>query len=86
MFKGLQLQKKVHQNYSFCVLHIVSWCFTFLRNFISRMVFSLQSGQEYMVEMAMFNVQRKIIPKGKSVMVHVFCTSSHSTLHLCEDS
>ena len=32
---------------SFCVLHIVSWCYTFLRNFISGMVFSLQSGHEY---------------------------------------
>ena len=30
---------------------------------ISQMVFSLQSGHEYMVEMAVFNVQRTITPK-----------------------
>ena len=31
---------------------------------ISRTVFNLQSGYRYMVEMAIFNVQRKISPKG----------------------
>ena len=40
----------------------------------------LQSGHEFMTEMAMFNVQRAIIPK----VVHVFCTSSYGALHLCE--
>ena len=29
---------------------------------ISQMVFNLQSGHEYMVEMAMFNIQRVITP------------------------
>ena len=106
---------------------------------ISQTVFNLQSGHEYMMEMAMFNVQRAITPnidkveprficparclmmlyiraqfrenitngirimertqvhgrngyvqcsKGNNsksrqtrVMVHVFCTSSHSALH-----
>ena len=50
--------------------------------------FNLQSEHEYLVEMAMFNVQRAITPKvGKSeLQVHVFCTSSHSALHLCEVS
>ena len=34
---------------------------------ISKKVFNLRSGHKYMVEMAMFNVQRKISPKvGKS--------------------
>ena len=72
-------------SYCFCVLHVDSWCFTFVRNFIiiSHTVFNLQSGHEYMVEMAMFNVQRAITPK---VTVHVFCTSSHSVLNLCEVS
>ena len=107
---------------------------------ISQTVFKLQSGHEYMVEMAMFNVQRAITPKvgrpefmcsarhlmvfyicvkfrenitngfrtmeqtpvlgrngyvhrskgndSKSrqtrVTLHVFCTSSHDALHLCE--
>ena len=30
---------------------------------ISQMVFNLQSGHEYMVEMAMFNIQRAITLK-----------------------
>ena len=30
---------------------------------ISQTVFNLQSGHEYMMEMAMFNVQRVITPK-----------------------
>ena len=34
---------------------------------ISQMVFNLQSRHEYMVEIAMFNIQRAITPKvGKS--------------------
>ena len=47
---------------------------------ISQTVFNLQSGHEYMVEMAIFNVQRAITPKvGQTrVMVHVFCTSSYN--------
>ena len=42
-------------------LHVVSWCFTFARDFmkISQMVFNLLSRHEYMVEMAMCNVQRQ---------------------------
>ena len=51
-------------SYGSCVLHIVSWCFTFVWNFTkwSQTVFNLKSGHEYMVEMAMFNVQRAILP------------------------
>ena len=38
-----------------------------------------------MVEMAMFNVQRAMIPKeGKAVTIHVVCILSHGGLHLCE--
>ena len=50
----MQRQKKVNQIYLFCVLHIVLWCFTFVRNFIiiSQTVFNLQSRHKYMVEMA----------------------------------
>ena len=56
-----------------------------MRNFIiiSSTAFNLQSGQEYMVEMAMFNVQRAITSE---VGIHVFCKFSHSALHLCEAS
>ena len=49
-----------------------------MRNFIiiSQMVYNLQCGHEYMVEMSMFNVQRAITPKvGKtefsSCLLHV---------------
>ena len=69
-----------------CVLHILSWCFTFVKNFmkISQTVFNLQSRHKYMVEMAMFNVQRAVSPKvGKNrVRVHKFCLSSHQALNL----
>ena len=42
-----------------------SWCFIFVWSFlkISGTVFNLQSGHEYMVEMAMFNVQRAKLQK-----------------------
>ena len=57
---------------------------------ISQTVFNLQSGQEYMVEMAMFNVQCSKGNNSKSrqtrVMVHKFCTPCHSALHLCDVS
>ena len=68
------------------VLHIVSWCFAFVRNFIIifQTIFNLQSGHEYIEEMAMFNVRRAITQKV--VMVYVFCTLSHSALYLCEVS
>ena len=51
-------------------------------------VFNLHSGQEWRVEMAMFNVQRAITPKVSKtrVTVHVFCKLSNSVLHLCEVS
>ena len=58
-----------------------------MRSFIniSGTVFNLQSRHNYLVEMAMFNVHRAIIPNiGKPwFMGHVFCTSLHSALHLC---
>ena len=49
----------------FCILHVVSRCFTFVRNCIImfRTVFNLQSGHEYMIEMVMFNFQRAITQK-----------------------
>ena len=47
---------------------------------ISQMVFNLQSRHKYMVEMAMFNVQRAIIPKvGKLVG---FMTSARHLIKL----
>ena len=68
MFNGPQLQKQVKQSYGSCVLHIVSWCFTFVWSFIkvSEMVSNLQSWHEYMVEMVIFNiyyVQRVVTPE-----------------------
>ena len=61
----------------FYILHIVSWCFTFVRNFIiiSRKVFNLQSGHEYMVEMTMFNVQRAITPKVGKPELWFICSA-----------
>ena len=48
---------------------------------IFKMVFNLQSGHKYMVEMAMFNVQRQISPKvGKSELR--FTSSAHRLIDL----
>ena len=59
-----------------------------MRSFVKifRTIFNLQSGHEYMVEMAMFNDQRGKNSKIRQtrVTVHVFGTSFHSALHLCE--
>ena len=57
-----------------CVLHIVSWCFTIVSfNKISGTVFKLQSGHKYMVEIAMFNIQRAITPKvGKQELWFIY--------------
>ena len=53
---------------------------------ISQTVFNLLSGHEYMVEMAMCNVQRAIPTKVERVTVHVFCTLCHCALYLWEVS
>ena len=75
--------------YDFCVLQVVSGCFTFVKNFIkiSQTVFNLKS-YVYLTETAMFNVQRAITPLSRQtrVTVHVFCMLSHSAWHLCEVS
>ena len=42
---------------------------------ISRTVFKLQSGHEYMVEMAMFNVQRATIPNVGKAELRVMCSA-----------
>ena len=85
MFKRPQLQKYFNQSYSFCVLHVVSWCFTFARNFIiSRKVFDLQSRHKYKVEMAMFNVKMVITPKvGKPELLFMCSASRLIVLYIC---
>ena len=57
-----------------CVLHFVSWCFTFVRSFIkiSGMVFNLHDN---MIEMAMFNVQRAITPKVGKPELRFMCSA-----------
>ena len=50
-------------------------------------VFKLQSGHEYMIEMVIYKTYRVIIPKvGKPVMVLIFCMSSHDALYFCKVS
>ena len=70
--------KVVYPELQFCVLQVVLNCFTFVRNYIkiSRTVFNLQSGHEYMVEMAMFNVQRIITPKVGKPVLQFMCSAS----------
>ena len=57
---------------------------------ISRTVSELLSGHKYMVEMAMFNVQRVITPQADKPELHFMCSAhslmraSHGVLHWCE--
>ena len=93
MFKGLQLHKQVNQRYVFCALHVVSWCLSFVRSFIkisgikiSGTVFKLylQSRHKYMIEMAMFNVQRAITPnKGKPELLFISSACCLEVLYIC---
>ena len=58
-----------------------------MRSFIkiSEMVFSLQSGHKYMVEMAMFNVQWAITPKvGKPELRFMCSACCHIVIYICE--
>ena len=57
-----------------------------MKNFIiiSRKVFNIQSGNEYMVEMIMFNVQRAITPKiGKPELWVMSSASRLIVLYIC---
>ena len=57
-----------------------------MRNFIiiSRTVFNLQSGHEYMVEMAMFNVQKAITPKAGKPELQFMCSAyCFIVLYIC---
>ena len=57
-----------------------------MRSFIkiSGTVFNLQSGHEYMVEMAMFNVQRAIIPKVGKPELGFMCSARRLILfYIC---
>ena len=55
---------------------------------ISGMVFNLQSGHEYMVEMAMLNVQRAITPKVGKPELQFMCSACYLIVFyiLCEVS
>ena len=51
---------------------------------ISKTVFNLQSGHKYMVEMAMFNVQRKVSPKvGESELWFMCSTLCLMVRYIC---
>ena len=53
---------------------------------ISRTVFNLQCGHEYLVEMAMFNVQRAITPKvGKPELWFMCSACPLIELYICEN-
>ena len=61
-----------------------------MRSFIkiSLTVFDLESRHEYMVEMAIFNVQRAVTSKVGKQELRFMCSAclSHSTFDLCEVS
>ena len=51
---------------------------------IPQTVFNLQSGHEYMVEMAMFNVQRAITPKeGNRELLFMCSVCRFMVLYIC---
>ena len=51
---------------------------------ISQTFFNLQSGHEYMVEMAMFNVQRSITPKVGKPELQFMCSAYRlMVLYIC---
>ena len=68
--------RKINQSYGSCVLHILSWCFTVVRNFkkISNTVFNLQSGHKFVVELV-FNVQRAMTPKLLKLELRYMCSA-----------
>ena len=47
---------------------------------LSQMVFNSQSGHKYMVEMALFNVQRAITPKVGNQVLWFMCSAHHSMM------
>ena len=51
---------------------------------ISQTVFNLQSGHEYMVELALLNVQRAITPKVGKPKLRFMCSACRLTvLYIC---
>ena len=73
-------------SYGSCILHVVSWCFKFVWDFmkISQMVFNLQNGHEYMVEIAMFNIRRAITPKSSKPESGFMCSAFRlMVLYIC---
>ena len=52
---------------------------------ISETNFNLQSGHDYMVEMAIFNFHGATTPElgNQKFMVHAFYMLSYGALHLC---
>ena len=51
---------------------------------ISQMFFNLQSRHKYMVEMAMFNVQRAITPNVGKLELLFMCSAHHLiVLYIC---
>ena len=51
---------------------------------ISQTVFNLQSEHEYMVEMAMLNIQRAITPKVGKAELWLMCSAYRLMVHWCE--
>ena len=85
MFKGPQIQKKINQSYCLCVLHIVSWYFTFVRRFIriSGMVFNSEwtwvQGRNGYVQCS-----RAITPKVGKPELQFMCSARHLiVLYIC---
>ena len=70
------------------ILHVVSWCFTFVRDFMKISFFQfteqtgVHGGNDYFQSSKGNNSKSRQI----RVTVHVFCILSHGALYLCEVS
>ena len=75
---------KSNQLQFFFILHVVSWCFAFVRILIIISPRVLKNGHGYMVEMVIFNVQRAITPKVGKPELGFMCSASHLiVLYIC---
>ena len=80
----------VNYSYGSCVLHVDSWCFTFVNTFHENILKGFQLTEQIWVHGRNGYVQRSMGNKSKSrqtrVTAHVFCTSSYDALCLYEVS
>ena len=71
--------KWVYQSYGLSVLHVVSWCLTFLQSFmkLSVRVLKIQSKYKYMTEITIYNIHRAMLSKVCEPELWFICSACH---------